>query len=130
LAWEEGEYQELWAKYGSHRKINKIAGRPILAVDGGYREKSKKMIIQNLELEGGFEYILKLDEKYSMIFVLGYRYDKHFNAMTTCGGSKVINPDDRFFGKCVSHIHGDHSAHHESEDFISHGPFVRTTIRF
>jgi len=114
-------------------------GVPTLVNDSGYQEKKKNITIHNLELEGGIEYVLKLWEKSSMIFTLGYRYDKHFNAMTTCGHSKVINPEDRYFGKCFLHVHEGatndsddkgHAAHHESEDFISHGPFVRTTIRF
>ncbi len=110
--------------------------------DQGYKVKNKDIRIDIMEIEGGIEYLFKIGEKASMVFKLGYRYDRHFNAFTNCGHSKIViaenrhNPKNRFFGNCVVHIHGPnfsknpHSVHDLGSDFISHGPFLRTSISF
>lgn len=132
LGWLPG-HTDLHALVKKGLNPEENGGKVIWVQEGGYQEKDKNIIIRNLEIEGGVEYIWTLNNKSSIVFNLGYRYDKHFNAMTTCGGAKVKNPDDRTFGKCKTHIHSgkvSHSAHHLAEDFISHGPFLRTTFKF
>ena len=115
-------------------------GTPTWYSDGGYKEKNKDIRIDVMEFEFGVEYLLKVGKKSSILFALGYRHDTHFNAMTNCGYSKVvlfaneeIPQPRRVFGKCKIHFHdprAEHSVHHLSQDFVTHGPFLRATLGF
>jgi len=103
---------------------------------GGYVEKDKDTTIHNLEFEAGLEYTLKLGKKTALSFLAGYRYDVHYGAMTTCGGSKILDdpakPEtQKTFGSCAKRLPNGSLPHAvDGEDYISHGPFIKTSFTF
>jgi len=108
-----------------------IEGEPIVLEieQGGYKVKDKDETIHNVELEAGLRYDIELSDSTTLSFLAGYRYDMHYGVRTTCGSSKSADTEQASYGKCAER-NLDGSIDHESEDFISHGPFLRTTFSF
>ncbi len=89
--------------------------------------------MHNLELNAGLEYVYKFKEKYSLNFILGYRYNLHTNVMTDCGQIEQDNIEKNPFAICRIrgiHVSDSYSIKRDYKDLILHGPFLRTTFNF
>jgi len=123
-----------------NREIKAYENEPfIVEVDaGGFIEKDKNIIVHNLAFKAGLEYDFVISDSSILSFLAGYRYDIHYGVRTTCGSSRIkerafansINtplPDS--YGNCGKRFENG-ILQHGDENFISHGPFLRTTITF
>jgi len=102
---------------------------------GGFIEKDLEKTIYNLELEAGIQYNMELSENSTLSFLVGYRYDTHIGAMTSCGSSKIEKVDgtkktQASYGNCGTRLDDGSVNHGSGDNFTSHGPFIKTTISF
>jgi len=107
---------------------------------GGFIEKDTDRTVHNLELEIGLQYTLQLSDSSTLSFLAGYRHDIHYGVMTSCGSSKINDADPKdvrastipiSYGNCGKRNVKDNSiSHGAGNDFISHGPFLKTTFQF
>jgi len=105
--------------------------------DDGSNENNKDMTIHNFDLNGGIQYNYKINEESSLIFELGYRYAAFDKARTNCGRLSVHLADGEkksFYGECKTNkfFKGTNRQSHDhlSEDFISHGPYLKVGYKF
>lgn len=104
-------------------------------LQGGFVEKDRNNTVYNLELELGLQYKFELSERMFINFLAGYRYDIHYGVLTSCGSSKIIDGSGEdatqaTYGNCGGRLSDGSVPHIASDDFIIHGPFIKTTLSF
>lgn len=123
LAWPENETD-----------FNELKrGTPFLHTSGGgYKEKNKNTIIRNLDIQGGIQYTFDIGEKSSLALMVGYRYEIHYGATINCGRPYISQSDPQaVYGKCINKSkENEYGEKHGKDNFISHGPFLRTEFNF
>ena len=116
-----------------------VEGPPIVSKieETSLKVVDKDTTIHNLEFEAGLRYDLEFSKTTTLSFLAGYRYDIHYGVRTTCGvsryetrepapGTGVVSTN---YGNCAGK-NSDGAIVPGNEDFISHGPFLRTTLSF